>query len=182
MIKFLFYSHCIFGRFRYYWSPNSSLASRNCLRHPFYRTPVVSIVSTGQKSVHCCQQFCFLSFSFDVWSSSGLSAGPCKVCLVHYSTFWHHSQSFGQPSAVCRRHPTSKISTKQRTQTILHMNYNYAQMTKSCMCGSQLKLNEDKTEAILFSTLSLPSDCLPSPVTAGTVSYTHLTLPTRRTV
>ena len=32
---------------------------------------------------------------------------------------------------------------------------------KSWVCSSQLKLDEDKTEAILFSTLSLPSDCLP---------------------
>ena len=39
---------------------------------------------------------------------------------------------------------------------------------KSWMCSSQLILNEDKTEAILFSTLSLPSDCLPSSVTVGT--------------
>ena len=39
---------------------------------------------------------------------------------------------------------------------------------KSWMCSNQLKLNEDKTEAILFSTLSLPSDCLPSSATVGT--------------
>ena len=39
---------------------------------------------------------------------------------------------------------------------------------KSWMCSNQLKFNEDKTEAILFSTLSLPSDCLPSSVTVGT--------------
>ena len=39
---------------------------------------------------------------------------------------------------------------------------------KSCLCSNQLKLNEDKTEAILFPTLSLPSACLPSSVTVGT--------------
>ena len=39
---------------------------------------------------------------------------------------------------------------------------------KSWMCSNQLKLNEDKTEAILFSTHSLPSDRLPSSVTVGT--------------
>ena len=33
---------------------------------------------------------------------------------------------------------------------------------------SELKLNEDKTEAILFLKLSLPSDCLPSSVTVAT--------------
>ena len=38
------------------------------------------------------------------------------------------------------------------------------------MCSSQLKLNEDKTETILFLTLSVPSesDCLPLSVTVGT--------------
>ena len=40
--------------------------------------------------------------------------------------------------------------------------------TKSWMCSNQLKLNKDKTEAILFSTLTLLSDCLPSSVTVGT--------------
>ena len=39
---------------------------------------------------------------------------------------------------------------------------------KSWMCNNQLKLNEDKIESILFSTFSLPSDCLPSSVTVGT--------------
>ena len=45
-----------------------------------------------------------LFFSFDVWGSTGLGVGSSTVCLVvvHYSTFRHHSQSFGQPSAVCR--------------------------------------------------------------------------------
>ena len=39
---------------------------------------------------------------------------------------------------------------------------------ESWMCSNQLILNEDKTEAILFLTLSLPSNCLPSSVTVGT--------------
>ena len=39
---------------------------------------------------------------------------------------------------------------------------------KSWMCSNQFKFNEDKTEAILFLTLSLPSDFLPSSVTVGT--------------
>ena len=39
---------------------------------------------------------------------------------------------------------------------------------KSWLCSNQLKLNEDRTEAILFWTLSLPSDCLPSSVAVGT--------------
>ena len=33
---------------------NTSLPSRNCLWHPLYRTPVVSIISSGEKSVRCC--------------------------------------------------------------------------------------------------------------------------------
>ena len=82
-------------------------SSRNCLWHPFYRSPVVSIIPSGQKSMRCCQQFCFLFFSSHVWCSTGFSVGTCAVCFVHYSTFRHHSQSLNQPSAFCRRHPTS---------------------------------------------------------------------------
>ena len=36
------------------------------------------------------------------------------------------------------------------------------------MCNNQLKLNEDKTGAILFLTPSLPSDCLLPSATDGT--------------
>ena len=126
-----------FGRFWYYASPNSSLTSRNCPWYPFYRTPEVLIISAGQKSVCCCHQFFFLSFSFNVWLSTRLGAGSCPVCLVHYSTFRHHSQSFGQPSAVCRRHPTPKInSTKRRTKpytwtAIMHRWYNIMNLQQS---------------------------------------------------
>ena len=63
------------------------------------------------------------------------------------------------------------------------MSYPIIQSTISCMqvttnfktqlhqttwiCNNQLKPNEDKTDAILFLTPSLPSDCLPSSVTVG---------------
>ena len=156
--KFLFAINGSFGRFRYYWSPNSSLTSRNCPWYPFYRTPEVLIISAGQKSVCCCHQFFFLSFSFNVWLSTRLGAGSCPVCLVHYSIFrHHHSQSFGQPSALCRQHPTSPNDVQSLTRDI-----------NSWICSNRLRLNEDKTEAIFFSTYCLPSDCLPSSVTVGT--------------
>jgi len=105
----------------HYRSPDSSFPSRNCLWHPLYRSPVVSIVPSGQKSMRCCQQFCFL------FCSTSFSVGTCAVCFVHYSTFRHPSQSLSQPSAFCRRHPTSKInSTKRRAKP-----YNHVQKHKS---------------------------------------------------
>ena len=70
-----------------------------------------------QKSVHGCQQFCFLFISSYVSYSTGLSAGTCAVCFVLCSTFRYHSKSLSQPSAFCRQHPTSKInSTKWRAK------------------------------------------------------------------
>ena len=95
----------------YYRSPNSSFPSRNCLWHPLYRSPVVLIISSGQTSVRGYQQFCFLFFSSRVWRSTGLSAGTCAVCFVHYSTFRDHNQSLSQTSAFWRRHPTSEINS-----------------------------------------------------------------------
>ena len=71
----------------YFWSLDSSFMSRNCLWHPLYRSPVVLIIPSGQKSVWGCQQFCFLFISSYVWCSTGLSAGTCAICFVHYSTF-----------------------------------------------------------------------------------------------
>ena len=132
--------------------------SQNCLWHPLYRSPVVLIVPSGQKSMRCCQQLCFLFFSSHVWCSTGFSVGTCAVCFVHYSTFRHHSQSLSQPSAFCRRHPTSKInSTKRRAKPYTrHDLQSYTDDIKAWMCNNQLKLNEDKTEAILFSTPSCP--------------------------
>ena len=56
----------------------SYFPSRNCLWHPLYRSPMVSIVPSGQKSMRCCQQFCFLFFSSHVWCSTGFS-----LSLIH---------------------------------------------------------------------------------------------------
>ena len=144
-----------FGRFRYYWSPNSSLTSQNCFWDQFQRIPVVSIISTR----HCCPLLSTVLLPLLLLWCLEFHRARCWVlhcCLAHYSTFRHHSLSFGQPSATCRRHPTSKVnSTKQRTKPYTWCTDNI----KSWMCSNQLKLNEDKTEAILFSTLSLLSDC-----------------------
>ena len=75
----------------YYQSPDSSFPSQNCLWQPLHHSPVVSIIPSGQKSMHCCQQFCFLFFSSHDWCFTGSSVGTCAVCFVHYSTFRHHS-------------------------------------------------------------------------------------------
>ena len=148
----------------YYWTPNSSFPSRNCLWHPLYRSSVLSIIPFGQKSMYGCQRFCFLFFASPVRCPTGLSAGTWAVCFVHYSTFRHHSKSFSQPSAFCRRHPTSKLSS-----TKWRVKQTSTDDIKVWMCNNQLKLNEDKTEAILFSTPSLSScHCLPSSIMVGT--------------
>ena len=100
--------------------------------HPLYPTPVVSITTFWQKSVRCCQQFCFLFFSSRVWYSARLSAGTRAICFAHYSTLRHHGQSLCQPSAFGRRHPTSNInSTKWCTKPC-----NYVQMTYKHGCAT----------------------------------------------
>ena len=84
----------------------------------------------------------------------------CTVYLVHYSTFRHYSQSFGQPSALCRRHQTSKINSTERC-TKPYTDHGCA----------AVRSNLTRTKLKPFSsrhTLSLPSDCLPSSVTVGT--------------
>ena len=74
----------------YFRSLGSSFMSQSCLWHPLYRSPVVLIIPSGQKSVCGCQQFYFLFISSYVWCSTGLSAGTCAICFVHYSTFTVH--------------------------------------------------------------------------------------------
>ena len=53
-------------------------------------------------------------------------------------------------------------------QSLTHDLQLFIDDIKSWMCNNQLNLNEDKTEAILFLTLAVPSDCLSSSVTVGT--------------
>ena len=54
-------------------------------------------------------------------------------------------------------------------QSLTHDLQSCTDDIKAWMCSNQLKLNEDKTEAILFSTPSLSScHCLPSSIMVGT--------------
>ena len=84
-----------------------------------YRSPVVLIISSGQSTVCGCQQFCFFLFT-SVWCSTGLSAGTCAVCFVHYSFFRHHSKSFSQPSAFCRWYQLQKLTPSNDIQSLTH--------------------------------------------------------------
>ena len=125
------------------------------------RSPVVSVIPSGQKSMRCCQQFCFLFFSSHVWCSTGFSVGTCAVCFVHYSTQSTISFSQMTPNFIYQLHQT--------TCKALHTTCNRTYDIKAWMCNNQLKLNEEKTEAILFSTPSLSScHCLPSSIMVGT--------------
>ena len=130
---------------------------------------MVSIIPSGQKSIRCCQRFCFLFFSGHVWCSTGFSVGTCAVWFVHYFTFRHHSQSLSQPSAFCRGHQLQKSTPPNDVQSLTHDLQSCTDGIKAWTCNNQLKLNEDKTETILFSTPSLSScHCLPLSVMVGT--------------
>ena len=100
----------------------------------------------------------------------GSVLGP--VLFVLYTTplsLRHHSQSLSQPSAFCKWHPTSKINPPNDVQSLTYDLQSCTDDIKAWMCNNQLKLNEDKTEAILFSTPSLSScHCLPSSIMVGT--------------
>ena len=67
----------------HYRSRDSSFPSSNCLWHLLDRSTVVSIIPSGQKSMRCCQQFCFLFFSSHVWCSAGFSVRT--LSLIHIS-------------------------------------------------------------------------------------------------
>ena len=127
---------------------------------------MVSIVPSGQKSMRCCQQFCFLFFfSSHVWCSIGFSVGTCAICFVHYSTFRHHSQSLSLADDA----QLQKSAPPNDVQSLTYDLQSCTDDIKAWMCNNQLKLNEGKTEAILFSTPSLTSyHCLPSSTMVGT--------------
>ena len=117
--------------------------------------------------MHYCQQFCFLFFSSHVWYSTGFRVGTCAVCFVHYSgIIANHSvnhQLFADDTQLQKSTPPNDV------QSFTHDLQSCTDDIKAWMCNNQLKLNEDKTEAILFSTPSLSScHCLPSSVMVGT--------------
>ena len=62
-----------------------------------------------------------------------------------------------------------KSTPPNDVQSLTHDLQSCTDDIKAWMCNSQLKFNEDKTEAILFSTPSLSScHCLPSSIMVGT--------------
>ena len=62
-----------------------------------------------------------------------------------------------------------KSTPPNDVQSLTHNLQSCTDDIKAWMCNNQLKLNEDKTEAILFSTSSLSScHCLPSSIIVGT--------------
>ena len=162
--KPLFYSYWIFQlrltlSITRFFFPISKLSW-----HPLYRSPVVLIVPSGQKSMCCCQQFCFLFFSSHVWCSTGFSVGNlcCLFCtLLHFHSdiIANHSvnhQLFADDAQLQKSTPPKDV------QSLTHDLQSCTDDIKAWMCNNQLKLNEDKTEAILFSTPSLSScHCLP---------------------
>ena len=107
------------------------LLSGNCLLHRLCHTPVVSIISAGQKSLRCCQPFCFLSF-FGAWSSTGLSVGPVLFALytTPLSDIIQSSISSLQMTPNCKNQP------HQTMYKVLHMTRNKAQMTWTHGCAT----------------------------------------------
>ena len=161
--------NCICNNAVYIRSANKSFKSgqtsqsRNCLCYP--SALLVSIISSGQKSACCCQQFYFLFVTIHVWCSTGLTPVQCLLYTTPFQT----------PYSVTRS-TISFLLTKISFKINYQMTYKALQATppndvqrltgslqsytdgiKSCTCSNQLKHNEDKTETILFSTSSLSS-------------------------
>ena len=140
----------------YYWSPDSSFQSQNCLWHPLYHLQWF-------RSYLLDRNQCVV-VNNSASSSSPLMFGTCAICFVHYSTFRHCSKSPSQPSAFCRRHPTLKInSTKWCAKPAIMYRW-YKTKSIDVQQPTQTKWGL-KIEAILFWTPSVFScHCPPSSV------------------
>ena len=94
----------------------------------------------------------------------------CSFCtLLHFQTskvIANHSvnhQPFADDTQLQKSTPPNDV------QSLTHDLQSCADDIKAWMCNNQLKLNEDKTEAILFSIPSLSScHCLPSSIIVST--------------
>ena len=106
--------------------------------------------------MRCCQLFCFLFFSSHVWCSTGYTT-PFSDIIANHSV---NHQLLADDTQLQKSTPPNDV------QSLTHDLQSCTDDIKAWMCNTQLKLNEDKTEAILFSTLSLSSrHCLPSSIT-----------------
>ena len=145
--------------------------SQNCLWHPLYRSPVVSIVPSGTFRNQCMVVNNSASSLSPLMSRipQGSVLGP--VLFVLYSAplsdiIANHSvnhQLFADNTQLQKSTPPNDV------QSLTHDLQPCTDDIKAWMCNNQLKLNEDKTETILFSTPSLSScHCLPSSIMVST--------------
>ena len=89
-----------------------------------------------------------------------LYTSPFSDIIANHSV---NHQLFADDTQLQKSTPPNDV------QSLTHDLQSCTDDIKAWMCNNQLKLNEDKTEAILFSTPSLSScHCLPSSVTVGT--------------
>ena len=109
--------------------------------------------------------------STSVNNSSGISTGAHSLRHVHYTSFQYHSynhsvnhQLFAVDTQLLKSVPLSEV-------TILNKELNACTNNiKTWMTENQLKLNDDKTEALLFPFSSSLKSCtmsLPDSITLG---------------
>ena len=167
--KSLFYSYWIFqlrltlSIIRFFFPVSKlSLASALPLSSGFDRTfwtEINALLSTVLLPL--LLQSCLVFHRVQCWDPC------CLFCtLLHFQTSANHSvnhQLFADDTQLQKSTPPNDV------QSLTHDLQSCTDDVKAWMCNNQLKLNEDKTEAMLFSTPYLSScHCLPSSVMVGT--------------
>ena len=104
--------------------------------------------------VQCWDLCCFLFFCFFLYTT------PLSDIIANHSV---NHQLFADDTQLQKSTPPNDV------QSLTHDLQSCTDDIKAWMCNNQLKLNDDKTEAFLFSTPSLSScHCLPSSIMVGT--------------